>query len=64
MGSLTCKLLRDDDLKEMYSADNGRPSLSPSMMAGALILQLYDVVSDGEAVERIRFDLRWKVALT
>jgi len=27
MGSLTGKLLRDDDLKEMYCADNGRPSL-------------------------------------
>lgn len=63
MGSLTGRLLRDDDLKEMYSADNGRPSLPPSMMAGALILQFYDDVSDGEAVERIRFDLRWKVAL-
>jgi transposase len=63
MGSLTGKLLRDDDLKEMYSADNGRPSLPPSMMAGALMLQFYDDVSDGEAVERILYDLRWKVAL-
>jgi hypothetical protein len=33
------------------------------MMAGALMLQFYDDVSDGEAVERILFDLRWKVAL-
>jgi Transposase DDE domain/Transposase domain (DUF772) len=63
MGRLTGKLLRDDDLKEMYSADNGRPSLPPSVMAGALMLQFYDDVSDGEAVERILYDLRWKVAL-
>lgn len=63
MGRLTGKLLRDEDLKDMYSADNGRPSLPPSMMAGALILQFYEDVSDGEAVERIRYDLRWKVAL-
>jgi len=63
MGSLTGKLLRDDDLKEMYCADNGRPSLPPSVMAGALMLQFYDDVSDGEAVERILYDLRWKVAL-
>lgn len=63
MGSLTDRLLRDDDLKEMYCADNGRPSLPPSVMAGALMLQFYDDVSDGEAVERILFDLRWKVAL-
>jgi len=33
------------------------------MMAGALMLQFYDDVSDGEAVERILYDLRWKVAL-
>jgi len=63
MGKLTDKFLRDDDLKEMYCADNGRPSLPPSMMAGVLILEFYDDVSDAEAVERIRFDLRWKVAL-
>ena len=63
MGSLTGKLLRDDDLKEMYSADNGRPSLPPSVMAGALMLQFYDDVSDGEAVERILYDLHWNVAM-
>lgn len=63
MGSLTGKLLRDEDLKEMYCADNGRPSLPPSLMAGVLLLQFYDDVSDAEAVERVCFDLRWKVAL-
>jgi transposase len=63
MGQLSGKLLRDDDLKDMYTLDNGRPSLPPSMMAGVLLLQFYDDVSDGEAVERVRYDLRWKVAL-
>jgi hypothetical protein len=63
MGSLSGKLLRDDDLKDMYTLDNGRPSLPPSMMSGVLLLQFYDDVSDGEAVERVRYDLRWKVAL-
>ena len=63
MGSLNGKLLRDDDLKGMYTLDNGRPSLPPSMMAGVLLLQFYDDVSDAEAVERVRYDLRWKVAL-
>jgi len=47
----------------MYCPDNGRPSLPPSMMGGVLLLQFYDDVSDAEAVERVRFDLRWKVAL-
>ena len=63
MGSLNVKLLRDDDLKEMYTLDNGRPSLPPSMMSGVLLLQFYDDVSDGEAVERVLYDMRWKVAL-
>jgi hypothetical protein len=40
MGSLTGKLLRDEDLKEMYCADNGRPSLPPSIMAGAPVASI------------------------
>jgi transposase len=63
MGSLNGKLLRDDDLKEMYTLDNGRPSLPPSMMSGVLLLQFHDDVSDGEAVDRVLYDMRWKVAL-
>lgn len=63
MGRLNGRLLRDDDLKEMYTLDNGRPSLPPSMMAGVLLLQFHDDVSDGEAVERVLYDMRWKVAL-
>jgi len=47
----------------MYSPDNGRPSLPPSLLSGVLLLQFYDGVSDGEAVQRLLFDLRWKVAL-
>jgi hypothetical protein len=56
-------LFQDDDLKELYCADHGRPSLPPSLLSGVMLLQFYDDVSDEEAVERLRFDLRWKVAL-
>ena len=56
-------LFRDDDLAQMYCLDNGRPSLPPSLLAGVLLLQFHDDVSDEEAVERVRYDLRWKVAL-
>lgn len=56
-------LFRDEDLAEMYCPDNGRPSLPPSLLSGITLLQFYDNVSDEEAVERTRFDLRWKVAL-
>lgn len=63
MGSLNRRLFPDDDLSDMYSLDNGRPSLPPSLMNGVLLLQFFDDVSDGEAVERTMYDLRWKVAL-
>jgi hypothetical protein len=32
-------------------------------MAGVMLLQFFDDVSDGEAVQRTKYDLRWKVAL-
>lgn len=63
MGAVSEILFRDDDLAELYCLDNGRPSLPPSLLSGVTLLQFYDNVSDEEAVERTRFDLRWKVAL-
>jgi len=32
-------------------------------MYGILLLQFYDDVSDREAVERMTYDMRWKVAV-
>lgn len=63
MGQVTHELFPEEDLAEMYCEDNGRPSLPPALMCGILLLQFYDDVSDGEAVERTQYDLRWKVAL-
>jgi transposase len=47
----------------LYCLDNGRPSVPPSLLATALVLQTYDGVSDDEAVRRAAYDLQWKVAL-
>ena len=63
MGAVSDRLFKDDDLAEMYCPDNGRPSIPPSLMCGVLLLQFYDDVSDREAVERMVYDMRWKVAL-
>jgi hypothetical protein len=63
MGAVSDVLFPDDDLESMYCPDKGRPSLPPSLMNGVLLLQFYDDVSDEEAVERTKYDLRWKVAL-
>ena len=64
LGAVIEQLFSDDQLAEMYCPDNGRPSLPPSLLGGILLLQFYDDVSDAEAIARLAFDLRWKVALT
>lgn len=56
-------LFRDEDFAKLYCAQNGRPSVPPSLLATALVLQAHDRVSDEEAKERADYDLRWKVAL-
>jgi hypothetical protein len=56
-------LFRDEDFAPLYTLTNGRPSVPPSLLATALVLQTYDGVSDDEARQRAAYDLRWKVAL-
>lgn len=55
-------IFRDSDFARCYS-DIGRPSAPPSLVALAHLLQHYDGVSDDEVIERLKYDLRWKVAL-
>jgi transposase len=57
------ELFRDEAFSGLYVLDNGRPSVPPSLLATALVLQTYDGVSDDEAKQRADYDLRWKVAL-
>jgi transposase len=57
------ELFRDEEFAGFYSPDWGRPSVPPSLLATALLLQTHDRVSDEEAKARADYDLRWKVAL-
>src|SRR5437868_14460576 len=57
------ELFRDEEFAALYVLTNGRPSVPPSLLATALVLQTYDGVSDEEAKQRADYDLRWKVAL-
>jgi hypothetical protein len=57
------ELFRDEAFAGLYVLDNGRPSVPPSVLAVALVLQTYARVSDDEAKQRADYDLRWKVAL-
>jgi len=63
LASLRGRLFRVADFAAFYCADNGRDSVSPSLLAAALLLQAHDKVSDAEAKARADFDLQWKVAL-
>src|SRR4051812_34945037 len=56
-------LFRDEDFAQLYTLTNGRPSVPPSLLATALVLQTYDGASDDEARQRAAYDLRWKAAL-
>jgi transposase len=57
------RLVRDADFAECYSADRGRPSIPPSLLAKLLLLQHHAGLSDEGAMDAVCFDLRWKAAL-
>jgi IS5 family transposase len=47
---------------DMYPSPNGRPSLPPQVLAAVVVLQALQGLSDFEAVQALRCDLRWKAA--
>jgi len=57
------ELFSDDDFATLYCLNNDRPSIAPSLLAVALLLQWYDNVSEEEAARRAKLDLGWKTAL-
>lgn len=63
LAALRGQLFRDEDFAGLYNATWGRPSVPPSLLATALVLQWHDRVSDEEAWRRACYDLQWKVAL-
>jgi transposase len=57
-------LVNDEDYVSLYKdSPRGRPSIPPSTVVLAMLLQYHDDCSDHEAEQRMRFDLRWKHAL-
>jgi transposase len=57
------RIVCDEDFAECYSASVGRPSIPPSALAKVMLLQYRTGLSDREAMEAVRWDLRWKAAL-
>lgn len=57
-------LVSDTELSDLYKSETrGKVSIPPSLVCLVLLLMYYDDVSDREAVERMQYDLRWKLAL-
>ena len=56
------ELFPDSFTADLFESRTGRPSLPADLIGSVLVLQaLYDL-SDGQAAEAVKFDIRWKVA--
>jgi Transposase DDE domain/Transposase domain (DUF772) len=47
---------------DLFPSGRGRPSVPGEVIASVLVLQTLQDLSDGEAMQALRCDLRWKVA--
>jgi len=56
-------LIQDKDFNAMYCADNGRPPISPALLAKAMIIQFYKNYSDREMERACMYDIEIKYAL-
>jgi len=63
MGRLCRQVGADYGSSVLHDANQGTLTVPLSVIGGASILQCFDDVSDQEAANRVRFDLRWKLAL-
>ena len=57
------RLFQDQDFGAFYKDKQGRPSVPPSLLALATLLQHEAGVSDQEAIDRTAYDLRWAAVL-
>lgn len=57
------RLFNDEDFKQFYTEERGRPSVPPSVLGLLLLLQHEAMVSDDEAIKRSKYDLRWAIVL-
>jgi transposase len=57
------RIVCDAEFAECYSSSRGRASIPPSQLAKVMLLQYRTGLSDEAAMEAVRWDLRWKIAL-
>lgn len=56
------ELFPDDMFSDLFPSSRGRPSVPAEVMASAMILKELEGLSDREAADALRCDIRWKVA--
>jgi IS5 family transposase len=56
------RLFPDELFADLFGSGRGRPSVPADVIATVLVLQSLEGLSDREALQALRTDLRWKVA--
>lgn len=56
------RVFPDDLFADLFASGRGRPSVPGPVIASVLVLQALQGLSDRDATEALRCDLRWKVA--
>ena len=60
---IVASLIKDKQFESMYCKDNGRPAISPSLLAMATILQFHKNLSDRDMEQACMYDIQIKYAL-
>jgi hypothetical protein len=56
------ELFPDSFTADLFTSGTGRPSLPADLVGSVLVLQALHDLSDGQAADALKFDIRWKVA--
>ena len=56
------ELFPDSFTADLFESRTGRPSLPADLVGSVLVLQVLFDLSDGQAADAVKFDIRWKVA--
>jgi hypothetical protein len=57
-----CEVFPQELFADLFPSRTGRPSVPADVMAAVIVLQALHGLSDGETVDAVTFDLRWKAA--
>jgi transposase len=61
VGDVLFEQFRDEDFADLYPKE-GKPALSPVLLALVLVFQVLEDLSDRKAAEMVEVNLKWKYA--